>query len=71
MLYITQKDYERIITHCKKELPNEACGLIGGIKKGKNKYIKKVYLLANMDASRVHLLQSHLWKINDWLMIQK
>lgn len=54
MLYIAQKDYERIITHCKKELPNEACGLIGGIKKGKNKYIKKVYLLANMDASRVH-----------------
>ncbi|MCI8410460.1 MAG: M67 family metallopeptidase [Lachnospiraceae bacterium] len=54
MLYIDQKDYEKIITYCKKELPNEACGLIGGIKEGENKYIKKVYRLTNMDASREH-----------------
>lgn len=54
MLYIDQKDYEKIIAYCKKEIPNEACGLIGGIREGKKKYIKKVYLLTNMDASREH-----------------
>lgn len=54
MLYIKQRDYEKIITYCKKELPNEACGLIGGIREGNKKHIKKVYLLTNMDASRNH-----------------
>lgn len=54
MLYMKQRDYEKIITYCKKELPNEACGLIGGIREGNKKYIKKVYLLTNMDTSRNH-----------------
>lgn len=54
MLYITETDYNLILKHCKKSLPNEACGLIAGIRDGNNKYIKKIYPLTNIDASSRH-----------------
>ena len=54
MLYMTKSDYEKILAHCKEGLPNESCGLIGGVKEGDKKYIKKVYLLTNIDASNEH-----------------
>ena len=31
MLVMTKADYEKILEHCKKGLPNESCGLIGGV----------------------------------------
>ena len=54
MLYLNKADYEKILSHCVDGLPNEACGLIGGVKEDGNKYIKKVYLLTNIDASNEH-----------------
>lgn len=51
MLYLSQKDYVKILEHCKNGLPNEACGLIAGIKNGDVKAIKKVYLLTNIEFS--------------------
>lgn len=54
MLTIKKEDYEKILTHCKNGLPNEACGLIAGTKKGEEKSIEKVYLLTNIDASNEH-----------------
>ena len=54
MIYLPEKCYLEILRHCEKELPNEACGLAGGIVEGDNKYIKKIYLLTNTDASRLH-----------------
>lgn len=54
MLYITEADYEKICSHCVKELPNEACGLISGVRHGEDQYVEKVYLLTNADASREH-----------------
>ena len=54
MLYLNKADYERILSHCVEGLPNEACGLIGGVKEDGKKYIKKVYLLTNIDASNEH-----------------
>ena len=54
MLYLSQKDYVKILEHCKNGLPNEACGLIAGIKNGDVKEIKKVYLLTNIDQSNEH-----------------
>ena len=54
MLYLSQEDYEKILTHCKEGLPNESCGLIGGTKDGDKKEIKKVYLLTNLDQSNEH-----------------
>lgn len=54
MLYITEADYNIILEHCIKSLPNEACGLVAGVKKGNNKFIKKVYLMTNIDCSSKH-----------------
>ena len=54
MLYMTKSDYEKILAHCKEGIPNESCGLIGGVREGDKKYIRKVYLLTNIDASNEH-----------------
>lgn len=55
MQVIIQKfDYENMVAYAKKELPNEACGLIAGtIKEGK-KVVEKVYYLTNIDQSNEH-----------------
>ena len=49
MITLKQADFEKILAHAKKELPNEACGLIAGVKDGADKHIQKVYLLTNID----------------------
>ena len=54
MLFLTKCDYEKMLAHCKKGLQNEACGLIGGVVEGEKQYVKKVYLLTNMDESNEH-----------------
>ena len=54
MVKILVQDYDKIVAHAKSELPNEACGLIGGVREGSNKIIKEVYLLKNLDASNEH-----------------
>lgn len=54
MIKLTRSDYEKILAHAEKELPNEACGLIAGIVEGGDKVIKKVYLLTNTDHSNEH-----------------
>lgn len=54
MIKISEEDYQKIVTHAISQLPNEACGLIAGEKAGEDKYIKKVYLLTNIDQSNEH-----------------
>lgn len=54
MIKMNRSDYEKILAHALSELPNEACGLIGGIIEGENKIVKKVYLLTNIDKSNEH-----------------
>ncbi|MBD5112403.1 MAG: M67 family metallopeptidase [Ruminococcaceae bacterium] len=54
MIKMNQSDYEKILAHALSELPNEACGLIGGVIEGDNKIVKKVYLLTNIDKSNEH-----------------
>jgi len=54
MLYLKKKDYDIILQHAVRGLPNEACGLIAGTVNGDMKYIEKVYLLTNIDASNEH-----------------
>lgn len=54
MIKLSKSDYEKILHHAESELPNEACGLIGGVKEGSDKIIKKVYLLTNIDHSNEH-----------------
>lgn len=55
MIYLKKKDYDIILNHAIKGLPNEACGLIAGFKKENDeKYVEKVYLLKNIDNSNEH-----------------
>lgn len=54
MIKLTRSDYEKILAHAEKELPDEACGLIAGTIEGGDKLIKKVYLLTNTDHSNEH-----------------
>lgn len=54
MITLSKEDYEKIVSHSKKELPKEACGLLAGIIENGNKIIKKVYLLTNIDQSKEH-----------------
>ena len=54
MITFNKNDYDKILEYAKVNLPEEACGLIGGTIEDGNKYIKKVYLLTNIDHSNVH-----------------
>ena len=54
MLKLKKEDYEKILDHCRKGLPNESCGLLGGTIEGDVKTIEKVYLLTNIDESNEH-----------------
>lgn len=68
MIKISKSDYDKIVAHAKKELPNEACGLIGGVIEDDAKIIKKVYLLTNIDHSNEHFsldLREQLTAIKD------
>ena len=52
MLILKQEDYNKIVDHAKKGLPNEACGLLGGYVEGDKRVVTDVYLLRNVDESR-------------------
>lgn len=54
MITLLTEDLDRIIAHARAQLPQEACGLIAGVKHGNDKEIRKVYLLTNVDHSREH-----------------
>ena len=57
MIKLSKSEYEKILHHAESELPNEACGLISGVKEGSDKIIKKVYLLTNIDHSNEHFAE--------------
>lgn len=55
MIKLSKSDYEKILKYAESELPDEACGLIGGeITESGDKIIKNVYLLTNTDHSNEH-----------------
>lgn len=54
MIKLSKSDFDKILAHAESELPNEACGLIGGVVENGVKIIKKVYLLTNIDHSNEH-----------------
>lgn len=54
MITISRDNYQKILKHAKKNLPEEACGLIAGVVDGTDKLIEKVYLLTNLDHSSEH-----------------
>ena len=49
------EDFEKIVSHARKELPDEACGLIGGIDREDGvREVQEVYLLTNIDHTNEH-----------------
>lgn len=54
MIKLKRSDYEKMLAHAEKELPNEACGLLGGTLDENRKTVSEVYLLTNIDASNEH-----------------
>lgn len=55
IIQLPKTEYDRILQHARAGLPDEACGLIGGIiDDNGNKIIKKAYLLTNVDHSNEH-----------------
>ena len=53
MITFNKSDFDTILEYAKKNLPEEACGLIGGTIENGDKHIKKIYLLTNIDHSKL------------------
>lgn len=47
MLKIPENIYNKMISHCISELPNEACGILAGIKN----VVNKIYMMTNIEKS--------------------
>jgi len=54
LIVITKQQYEEMLNHSLKSIPNEACGILGGKEEDGLKYVQKVYLIANIDDSPEH-----------------
>ena len=54
MITLSKSLFDEIVTHAKSCLPEEACGLLGGIIEGNHRIVKKVYFLTNIDHSPEH-----------------
>lgn len=54
MIILKKTDFEKMCSHAFSELPNEACGLIGGREENGVKRVERVYLLTNTDKSEEH-----------------
>lgn len=54
MLTIRNQEYEAILAYCRDQLPEEACGLLGGRKEGEDSWVEKIYFLTNTDHSWDH-----------------
>ncbi len=54
MIQLPEKLYKEIVEAAKAGLPEEICGLIGGIKNGDERVVKEIYLLENIDHSKEH-----------------
>ncbi len=50
-LILKRKEYIKVIEHCQNAKPDEACGIMAGIRDNKKGKVKKIYLMDNKDAS--------------------
>ena len=77
MITITKGQFEEIVTHARSCLPDEACGLLGGVIEDNKKIVKKVYFLTNMDQSPEHFSMEPKeqfaaikdMRTNDWTLL--
>ena len=68
MIQLNKADFEKMLAHATRELPDEACGLIAGEVQGTDKIVRKVYLLTNIDHSNEHfsLRANGLVPLGNW-----
>jgi len=48
---IKQEDYRAVVDYCKREFPQEACGILGGVIEQDWGLIRKIYYMSNQKAS--------------------
>ncbi len=58
MIILKRSQYNEILKFSQEGLPNEACGLMGGILEGELKIVQKVYTMTNLDESPEHFSMS-------------
>lgn len=51
MLKITKAVFKQLVDACKREFPKEACGLIAGVKRNEDLFIRGIYPLRNITNS--------------------
>jgi len=54
MLVLSAALREKMLAHARGALPNEGCGLLGGLVDGERRTAAEVYCIANTDASPEH-----------------
>lgn len=54
MIILSKDQFDSLVEHAQKVLPNEDCGLLGGTISGDVKTVEKIYFLTNIDASPEH-----------------
>ena len=54
MIILKREQFEEIVEHAEKNLPNEDCGLLAGTISDEIRTVKKIYFLKNIDESPEH-----------------
>lgn len=54
MIVLPRTLFEKLHAYCLDTLPNEACGLVGGIVSGQERLVKEIYFIRNLDESPEH-----------------
>lgn len=54
MIILKREQFEEIVEHAKKNLPNEDCGLLVGNISDEIRTVEKIYFLKNIDESPEH-----------------
>lgn len=54
MIVLKNEQFNGIVDHARKNLPAEACGLIGGYIDNEKRIAEKIYFLTNIDNSPEH-----------------
>ena len=54
MIILKREQFEEIVEHAKKNLPNEDCGLLAGTISDEIRTVEKIYFLKNIDESPEH-----------------
>lgn len=60
MIHLPKAFYDEILKTALNGRPEEICGLIGGIKQGDVREVKKIYVLENIDHSNEHFSMNPL-----------